>query len=79
LARKSGLKTFVVVSDPYHLRRAMRMAAELGLDARASGTPTSKLNTVEFLLGETKRNATYLIRHAISADARANELAVSSH
>lgn len=79
LAQSHGFKTLVVVSDPYHLRRAMRMAEELGLDARASGTPASTLNTSDFLLRETWRNAVFLVRHWWSADAEANELAVDAH
>ena len=79
LARENGLTTFVVVSDPYHLRRAMRMAEELGLDARASATPTSKLNNAGFLMQETLRNAKFLARHALTPDAQAAELAISAH
>ncbi|HZZ79533.1 MAG TPA: YdcF family protein, partial [Gemmataceae bacterium] len=78
-ARSAGLTTFVIVSDPYHLRRAMRMADELGLDAQASATPTSKLNDADFLLSETLRNAKFLVHHALAADPEADELAISEH
>jgi uncharacterized SAM-binding protein YcdF (DUF218 family) len=78
-AREHGLSTFVIVSDPYHLRRAMRMAEEMGLDARASATPTSKLNGADFLLSETLGNAKFLVKHALAADPEADELAVSEH
>ena len=36
LAGEKGLRTYLVVSDPLHMRRAMRMAADLGMDAKAS-------------------------------------------
>jgi uncharacterized SAM-binding protein YcdF (DUF218 family) len=74
VARENGLAAFAVVSDPYHLRRAMRMAEELGMDARPSGTPTSKLNNADFLLRETLRNARFLIYHT-----EASEMAVGAH
>ena len=45
LMRDAGLQTALVVSDPLHLRRAMEMADDLGLDARASGTPTTRYRT----------------------------------
>lgn len=79
VARANGLHTFIVVSDPYHLRRAMRMAEGLSLQAHPSPTPTSRLNDLDFLLRETWRNAKYLARHTLSADAEAEELAVSAH
>jgi uncharacterized SAM-binding protein YcdF (DUF218 family) len=79
LALEHDLRTLVVVSDPYHLRRAMRMAENLGLNARPSPTPTSKLNNLGFLMQETWRNAAYLGRHALAANSEADELAVSSH
>jgi uncharacterized SAM-binding protein YcdF (DUF218 family) len=43
IAEAHGLRTLVVVSDPLHLRRAMRMAHDLGLAAWPSGTPTSRI------------------------------------
>ena len=36
----------LVVSDPLHMRRALRMAADLGLDAYPSPTPTSRYKTL---------------------------------
>lgn len=79
VARQNHVKTVVIVSDPFHLRRAMRIAAELGLDARASGTPTSKLNNGDFLLRETLRNVKFVAFHGLLADAEARELAISAH
>ena len=36
----------LVVSDPLHMRRALRMAVDLGLDAHPSPTPTSRYQTL---------------------------------
>lgn len=59
LARRHDLRTFLIVSDPLHLRRAMRMAADIGLDARPSATPTTAMvSTRERLL--FLKNETYL-------------------
>jgi len=42
LMRKNGLKTVIIVSDPYHMARAMAMAEDLGIRAYPSPTPTSR-------------------------------------
>ena len=41
VAEKHGLKTFLVVSDPLHMKRAMTMAQHYNLDAHSSPTSTS--------------------------------------
>ncbi|MCV7037663.1 hypothetical protein BST36_12015 [Mycolicibacterium moriokaense] len=41
-----GLGRVLIVSDPLHMRRAMRMAADLGLDAHPSPTRTSGFKTL---------------------------------
>ena len=54
----------LVVSDPLHMRRALRMAADLGLDAHPSPTPTSRYQTlgtqVPMLAREIWFNLVYL-------------------
>src|SRR5690606_5017499 len=42
LVKTHGIETLLIVSDPMHMRRAMIMAAELGLQARPSPTPTTR-------------------------------------
>ena len=58
----SGLRTAVIVSDPLHLKRAQMMATDLGLDAVASPTPTSRYRSfrtrMAFLLREL-----YFVHH----------------
>ena len=39
---RASLPTVLVVSDPYHLRRAASMARDLGFDARPAPTPTTR-------------------------------------
>ncbi|MDC9826531.1 YdcF family protein [Devosia sp. ZB163] len=41
-----GLTRVLVVSDPLHLRRAVTMARDAGIDARPSPTPTSRYATL---------------------------------
>lgn len=41
LADANSLKTVLLVSDPMHMRRAMTMANDIGLQASPSPTPTS--------------------------------------
>ena len=42
LMETHGLKTAILVSDPLHMRRAAWMAADLGISAVSSPTPTSR-------------------------------------
>lgn len=54
---EKGLATALVVSDPLHMRRAMRMAKDCGMTAYASPTPTTMYRStdkkIEFLKRET--------------------------
>ena len=56
----------LVVSDPLHMRRAMTMARDFGLNAYSSPTPTSRYislsSQLDFLWGEVRYYATYLVR-----------------
>lgn len=57
VAQQQRLGSFLIVSDPLHMRRAMLMANDLGLNAYSSPTPTTMYqswNTQgEFLLRES--------------------------
>ena len=57
IMESAGLRTAVIVSDPYHLRRADSMAADLGIAPTSSATPTTRYQSlstkVPFLLRET--------------------------
>jgi uncharacterized SAM-binding protein YcdF (DUF218 family) len=45
LMQARGLRRAIIVSDPLHMARAMRLAREEGIDALASATPTSRFRT----------------------------------
>lgn len=43
----NGIHTYTIVSDPLHMKRAMRIAKHIGIDAYASPTPTSAYKTLD--------------------------------
>ena len=63
-----GLKRVLIVSDPLHMRRAVTMAIDLGLDAYPSPTPTTRYQGGAKQLGllahETYYYIGYLIRRS---------------
>lgn len=56
LMQAKGSRSAVIVSDPLHMARALRLARELGIDALGSSTPTSRFRSFDtrkrFLLQE---------------------------
>jgi uncharacterized SAM-binding protein YcdF (DUF218 family) len=64
LVKKYPFKKFLIVSDPLHLKRAVLMARNLGLDAHPSPTPTTRYRTLNsqlpFLMRETYFYFVYL-------------------
>jgi uncharacterized SAM-binding protein YcdF (DUF218 family) len=46
LSRAHGLRTLLIVSDPLHMKRAMLMAKDLGMDARQAPTPTTRVRSL---------------------------------
>ncbi|HOT45143.1 MAG TPA: YdcF family protein [Spirochaetota bacterium] len=66
LAEKNGLKTFLIVSDPLHMKRAMRIARDLGMAAHPSPTPTTRyrgfISRMQFLGREMYFYDTYAAR-----------------
>lgn len=63
---QQGLTTALIVSDPLHMKRAVTIARDLGIDAYPSPTPTSRYVTWKsksrFLVREAFFYATYLLR-----------------
>lgn len=53
LMKKHHLNSVIIVSDPYHMARAMNMAQDLQLNAYASHTPTSRYNNARFFVEES--------------------------
>ena len=62
LMESSSLHSAIIVSDPLHMKRAIIMAEDLGIDAQSSPTPTTKYKGLkvrfDFLLREI-----YFINH----------------
>jgi uncharacterized SAM-binding protein YcdF (DUF218 family) len=62
--RDENLKTAVLVSDPLHMKRAITMARDMGMDVVSSPTPTTRYRTwrskLPSLLYETWFYALYL-------------------
>lgn len=63
--RRHRLRTALIVSDPLHLKRALRMVDDLGIDATGTPTPTSRFRTwrtkTGFLLRELYFFHNYLV------------------
>jgi uncharacterized SAM-binding protein YcdF (DUF218 family) len=55
-----GLRTAVIVSDPLHLKRAASMAADIGIDAVTSPTPTSRYRSFGAKVNFLAREVFYL-------------------
>lgn len=59
------LTRFLIVSDPLHLKRAVLMAKNLGIDAYPAPTPTTRYRSLqsqmEFLMRETYFYFVYLV------------------
>ncbi|MBW4686982.1 MAG: YdcF family protein [Komarekiella atlantica HA4396-MV6] len=65
VASDNQLTKFLIVSDPLHMKRAVLMARDLGMDAYPSPTPTTRYRSfhsqIEFLLRETYFYLVYLV------------------
>jgi uncharacterized SAM-binding protein YcdF (DUF218 family) len=46
LMRANGMQRAILVSDPLHMARALRLSHELGIDAVASSTPSTRFRSV---------------------------------
>ena len=57
LGAAHGLRSYAIVSDPLHLRRALRYARDIGMDARPAASPTTRYRglgaKLQFTLRET--------------------------
>jgi len=65
IMRQSNLRSAIIVSDPLHLRRAAKMADDLGIEAVTSATPTTRYRSFStrapFLLRELYFYHYYLV------------------
>ncbi len=71
IIQQQHIDRVLIVSDPLHMRRAMTMAQDLGLNSWSSPTPTSRYvgaqSQIDFLWGEIRYYATYLVRRPFMA------------
>lgn len=61
--RGAGRHKVVIVSDPLHMRRAMAMAADVGLDAQPSPTPSSRYRSLATQLPFLAREVWFMHSH----------------
>jgi uncharacterized SAM-binding protein YcdF (DUF218 family) len=70
IADKAHFRRLLLVSDPLHMKRALAIAADLGMDAHPSPTTSSKYTGLRtqlaFLARETYFYTTYLLRRNLS-------------
>jgi uncharacterized SAM-binding protein YcdF (DUF218 family) len=69
VADAHGLKKVLIVSDPLHMKRAVVMAKDLGLEAYPSPTPSTRYQStgsqLQLLIHETYYYMGYLIRRPL--------------
>lgn len=68
LAKQANIRTVLLVSDPFHMLRSLKMAQDLGLEAYASPTLTSPISTRPleeqfYMLREAIAYTAYLFNH----------------
>lgn len=65
IMQKKDLKNALIVSDPYHMKRSMKMCSKIGIDAEPSPTPTTMYRTKKvkrkFLMNQGFNYAIYLM------------------
>jgi uncharacterized SAM-binding protein YcdF (DUF218 family) len=59
-----NLKSAIIVSDPLHMKRAMMMADDLGIEAVSSPTPTTRYRSLRTKLGFLVREL-YFVHHYV--------------
>lgn len=67
LADVHGLKKVLIVSDPMHMRRAVAMANDVGLEAYPSPTTTTRYTGFRSQLEELARETFYYLGYTISS------------
>ncbi|MFP3323697.1 YdcF family protein [Planococcus sp. SIMBA_160] len=69
VAEENGLSSFLVVSDPLHMKRALLMAEHAGIDAHSSPTPSTEFkgftNIAPFFAREVVCYMAYVAIHAV--------------
>jgi uncharacterized SAM-binding protein YcdF (DUF218 family) len=66
VADDHGLKKVLIVSDPLHMKRAMVMAGEMGMEAYPSPTPTTRYQSVKSQVGLLAYETFYYVGYLLS-------------
>ena len=78
LADEHGLKKILIVSDPMHMRRAIAMAEDVGLEAYPSPTTTSRYTGFRSQFAELTRETFYYLGYSVRSFFRLPETRVQS-
>jgi uncharacterized SAM-binding protein YcdF (DUF218 family) len=78
LAEAHGLKKVLIVSDPMHMRRAISMAHDLGLEAYPSPTTTTRYTGFRSQFAELTRETFYYLGYSVRSFLRLPEVSVQS-
>jgi uncharacterized SAM-binding protein YcdF (DUF218 family) len=65
LADSNGVKKVLIVSDPLHMKRAVAMARDIGLEAYPSPTPTTRYQGWRSQLGSLAHETYYYIGYLV--------------
>lgn len=65
LADEHGLKQVLIVSDPMHMRRAIAMAQDVGLEAYPSPTTTTRYRGFRSQFSELTRETFYYLGYSV--------------
>jgi uncharacterized SAM-binding protein YcdF (DUF218 family) len=68
-----GLRTYAIVSDPLHLRRAMLYARDLGMAAEPAGTPYTRFQSLHTRLGFVLRETYVYTKRLLHGPARCHK------
>jgi len=70
IAAGKNFETFTIVSDPLHMKRAMLIANDLGMDAYTSPTPSSVYKTMKSKFPFLMRELFYYIGYIVTSPFR---------
>ncbi|MCM3748374.1 YdcF family protein [Paenibacillus pasadenensis] len=80
--RQQGMSRFYIISDPLHMKRAMRIAEEIGMDALPAPATTSVYRSwrskLPFLARETVYWAAYELSLLLPASIRSSAIGANS-
>lgn len=68
LMKSRGFRSAILVSDPLHMKRAVKMAGDLGIDAASSPTPTSRYRSLGPKLGFLLRELYFYHHYLVTGE-----------